>query len=387
MFISAAAAVSFASTGDTGQDGFGLLAAAAIATSMVWRARWPLQICVGAAVAALLLPLDPLGPLVALSWVIATAGRRAITIASIATVAALVVASWRDHARDGEHVLFSAVVEGTGVREYLTPMGYAALGTVALAAAVGAGVARRYRSSADAALATATAEHRRAEALQTQAAELRTELSRQDERELIAREMHDTVAHHLSLVSLHASALEVTADDPGTDVGEAARSMRTSAHRALDEMRTLIASLRTAGDAFAEQYAGPAPRLVDLPRLVDDARAAGVDIGATVFVQQADDAPPALTRAVYRVVQESLTNAMKHAPGARVDVDVRARPGEGVDVVVRNARGTGGASEGGGAGLVGMRERAEALGGTFAAGPDGDAFVVRVHLPWATPTA
>ncbi len=386
--FSASAAASFASTGNTGMDGLALLGAFAVGISMVWRARWPLAVCVGTAVAALVMPLDPLGPLIALSWVIATAGRRQIAVATAAAVTALVVASARDLARTGDKVLFSAVSEDGGSRQYLTPMGYSILATVLLAAAVGVGLARRYRASAHAALATASAEHHRAEVLRTQAAELRTELSRQDERELIAREMHDTVAHQLSLVSLHASALEVTADDPGTDVGEAARSMRISAHLALDEMRTLIASLRTAGDAFAEQYAGPAPRLDDLPRLVDDARSAGVDIGATVFVQQSDDAPPALTRAVYRVVQESLTNAMKHAPGARVDVDVRARPGDGVAVTVRNALGPGAGRGGGaGAGLVGMRERAEALGGTFAAGAEGATFAVRVHLPWAPPTA
>ena len=132
--------------------------------------------------------------------------------------------------------------------------------------------------------------------------------------------------------------------------------------------------------------AGPAPRLADLPVLLDDARGAGVDIGATVFVDGGDTAPPALTRAVYRVVQEALTNAMKHAPGARVHVDLRARPGGGVDVTVRNALApadAGGAPPSAGAGLVGMSERAQALGGRLTARVERDEYVVRAHLPWA----
>jgi len=161
--------------------------------------------------------------------------------------------------------------------------------------------------------------------------------------------------------------------------------MRSSAHRALDEMRTLISSLRTVGGDSAERYGGPAPRLADLVALLDEARHAGVDIGATVFVDGGDDAPPALTRGVYRVVQESLTNAMKHAPGARVDVDLRARPGDGVDVVVSNPLVADVSATAGGAGLVGMGERAAALGGRFDAGPDDGRFVVRVHLPWPAP--
>ena len=156
-------------------------------------------------------------------------------------------------------------------------------------------------------------------------------LFRSDERELIAREMHDTVAHNLSVMSLQASALEVTTDDP--DVADAARTMRSSAHRALDEMRALITSLREG----SEQYTGSAPALGDLAALLDDARSSGVDLAATVFVSDADSAPPALTRAVYRVVQEALTNVMKHAPGARADVDVRARPGDGVDLTDRKS--------------------------------------------------
>lgn len=374
---------------------------AGIATAVVWRDRHAVVVCLSTAAAGILTPVGAAAPLLALPFVVARE-RRWHVIAGCAVATALSVGAsfWRDASRDGEAVMFSSVATGTVERSYLEPIGYVILGVLLLAVSLGAGLVRRYVGKADAAERVAAVETHRAEVLSTQADELRTELSRQDERELIAREMHDTVAHNLSVVSLQASALEVTTDDP--EVVDAARTMRSSAHRALDEMRALITSLR----AGSEQYTGSAPALGDLATLLDDARASGVDLAATVFVTDADGAPPALTRAVYRVVQEALTNVMKHAPGARAEVDVRARPGDGVDITVRNAltrdlnpygdvpllgdpgATAGGAGiPGGGAGIVGMRERCEAVGGTFSAGVDDGRFVVTAHLPWERPTA
>ncbi|MTG88035.1 hypothetical protein GJV82_03550 [Cellulosimicrobium sp. BIT-GX5] len=373
--------------------------AAGLAAAVVWRDRHAVVVCLAAAAAGVLTPVGAMAPLVALPFVIARERRwKVVALCTAATTLAVGVSFWRDAARDGAAVIFSTTPPGTTATSFLDPVGYVVLTLLCLGLSVGAGFLRRALGRADAAQQVAVAENQRAEALSTQADELRTELSRQDERELIAREMHDTVAHNLSVVSLQASALEVTTNDPG--VVDAARTMRSSAHRALDEMRALITSLR----AGSEQYTGSAPALGDLATLLDDARAAGVDLAATVFVTDADAAPPALTRAVYRVVQESLTNVMKHAPGARADVDVRARPGDGVIITVRNALthdldpyttpllGEPGATvggtgvPGGGAGVVGMRERCEAVGGTFDAGVDGGHFVVRARLPWDLPT-
>lgn len=374
---------------------------AGVATAVVWRDRHAVMVCLLTAAAGILTPVGAVAPLLALPFVIARE-RRWLVVAGCAAATALAVAAsfWRDAARDGEAVMFSVVTEGSVERSYLAPAGYVIFTVVLLALSVGAGFLRRAVRRADAAHGVAVAENQRAQVLSTQADELRTEVSRQEERELIAREMHDTVAHNLSLMSLQASALEVTTDNP--EVVDAARTMRSSAHRALDEMRTLISSLR----AGSEQYTGSAPALGDLATLLDDARAGGVDLAATVFITDADDAPPALTRAVYRIVQEALTNVMKHAPGARAEVDVRARPGNGVDITVRNAvlpdlnpyadapvlgepGATFGASgiPGGGAGLVGMRVRCEAMGGTFSAGVDDGRYIVCAHLPWERPTA
>ncbi|OLT54628.1 sensor histidine kinase [Cellulosimicrobium sp. CUA-896] len=374
---------------------------AGVATAVVWRDRYAVVVCLSTAAAGVLTPVGAVAPLLALPFVIARERRwRVVVGCAAATALAVGVSFWRDEAREGEAVIFSITSTGLSGTSYLTPAGYAILTALLVAASVGAGFLRRAVGRADAAQQVAAAENQRARVLSSQADELRTEVSRQEERELIAREMHDTVAHELSLMSLQASAYEVSTDNP--DVVDVARTLRSSAHRTLDEMRTLIASLR----AGSEQYTGSAPALGDLATLLDDARAGGVDLTATVFVADADEAPAALTRAVYRVVQEALTNVMKHAPGARADVDVRARPGDGVDITVRNAvlpelnpyadapvlgdpGATVGASgiPGGGSGLVEMRERCEAMGGTFDAGVQDGRYVVRAHLPWVHPTA
>lgn len=378
--FSSMVAVSFAGNAATAagrsvlMPALGTLAGLVGAVALVWRTRFPIEVCLGTAVLALVFPLDAFAPLLALTWVIARKLRSEAIGCGVAATLATGISLWRDAARDGDDVIFSSA-DDTGQRSYLAPGGYVVLGVLLVAVAVAAGLARRYAERARSEAGTAE-QHART------AAELRTELSRQEERDLIAREMHDTVAHHLSLVSLQAAALEATAGTTAADVPAAARAMRDNAHRALEEMRTLVASLR---DASTASEPGPAPALAELPRLVEQARAAGADISATMFVADQDEAPAALTRAVYRIVQESLTNALKHAPGAHVEIDLRAGRGAGIDVVVRNrfAAASGApAVPGGGAGLRGMAERARALGGTFEAGGADGWFVVRAHLPW-----
>lgn len=375
--------VAFASEADPGRNPWWLILAwflglGAYATIPL-RRRYPVVTTVVTGVAALVLPIDALGVLVALPWVIARRPARTAWLCGALTVAATVAALGRDLALGPQHQVLAAVDRDTGVREGLPTLGYVVLGVLLVALSVGAGLLRRSRAVASAA---SRAHQEQSRAVQELRAELTTELSRQDERDLIARELHDTVAHHLSVVSLRASALEVSAE--GDVERDAARSMRSSAHEALEEMRDLIALLR---DAQVPLTPGPMAgrTLADLPELLATAREAGADVAATVFVSEGAAAPATLTRAVYRIVQESLTNALKHAPGARIDVDVRAAPGDGVHVRVRNAlpgAHEGPAAPGSGTGLVGMRERAATVGGTVTAGPDGPAWAVVAHLPW-----
>ena len=159
--------------------------------------------------------------------------------------------------------------------------------------------------------------------------QLRVEQARQQERARIAREMHDVLAHRISLLSLHAGALEFQPDAPPEEVARAAGVIRASAHEALEDLRAVIGVLREEPTTAIPER--PQPTLADLPALIEESRA-GRHAGALRRSSSPDvDAVPAATgRSAYRIVQEGLTNARKHARGAAVDVTVdgaRGRPG------------------------------------------------------------
>ncbi|GAA2743420.1 histidine kinase [Kitasatospora cinereorecta] len=217
----------------------------------------------------------------------------------------------------------------------------------------------------------------------------RARRARLEERTRIAREMHDVVAHRVSLMVVHAAALErVIAKDPER-ARQSARLVGDVGRQALDELREILGVLRMA-DAHEEAGPGgaaqpePVDSLAALPRLVDQSRAAGMAVTFTVSGERRPYAPEA-EQTAFRVVQEGLTNAHKHAGGAPVTVVLAYVP-NGVRVVVVNepaaAKETGVALPSGGNGLVGMRERVLALGGSFAAGPaDSGGFRVEAVLP------
>ncbi|WP_433224867.1 sensor histidine kinase [Microtetraspora malaysiensis] len=217
------------------------------------------------------------------------------------------------------------------------------------------------------------------------------EEARQLERERIAREMHDVLAHRISILSLHAGALEYSPGAPPEQIQRAASAIRTSAHQALQDLREVIGVLRQAPeDARPER---PQPTLADLPALVEESRQAGMDV-ALDLVEPAPPAPAppgALGRNAYRIVQEALTNARKHARGAPVTVRVAGAPGVGLTVEVANPVPTAAhrrpaVSEipGAGTGLIGLAERAKLAGGRLDHHlADEGAFVLRAWLPWS----
>jgi signal transduction histidine kinase len=206
--------------------------------------------------------------------------------------------------------------------------------------------------------------------------------ARAAERRRIAREMHDVLAHRLSLLSVHAGALEFNADAPAHDVAEAAGVIRESARAALEELRGVIGVLREDGAGSLTEP--PQPTLADLGALVEESRAAGMRI--TARIELGDAAPPAAVgRTAYRIAQEGLTNARKHAPGAAVTLTVQA-PERALRVEVRSlapvAVATGAPLPGAGTGLIGLAERVTLAGGEIEHGVDADgAFVLRARLP------
>jgi signal transduction histidine kinase len=216
---------------------------------------------------------------------------------------------------------------------------------------------------------------------------LHVEQARDAERRRIAREMHDVLAHRVSLLSVHAGALEFRPDAPPGEIAEAAAVIRASARSALEELREVIGVLREGGDGEAGEPEPPQPTFADVPALVEESRTVGMRVRCRIDVAGAETAPDVLGRTVYRIVQEGLTNARKHAPGAAVDVSV-SRDGQGVvvEVVSRRPVGVAVAAEplpGAGSGLIGLSERVALAGGDLQQGPDaaGD-FVLRATLPW-----
>ncbi|MFC9243453.1 sensor histidine kinase [Streptomyces sp. NPDC057136] len=206
------------------------------------------------------------------------------------------------------------------------------------------------------------------------------------ERARMARELHDMVANHLSAIAIHSTAA-LSIDDPGTS-REALGVIRENSVEGLAEMRRLIGLLRHSG---TETGPSAAPTLASLDVLVEQARTNGASSGLTCTLEDARGKPERLPApvelAAYRIVQESLTNALKHAaPGA---VAVRlAREDNVLSVEITSGFGSrpGPRAPGSGAGFVGMRERVALLGGTIAAGPEPTAdgrkiWRVRAELP------
>jgi signal transduction histidine kinase len=204
--------------------------------------------------------------------------------------------------------------------------------------------------------------------------------ARAAERRRIAREMHDVLAHRLSLLSVHAGALEFNSDAPADEVAEAAGVIRESAKTALEELRDVIGVLREdGGESLTQPHQ---PTIADLGDLVEESRAAGMRVTARIELGEA--APSAaLGRTAYRIAQEGLTNARKHAPGAAVTLTVRASDAD-LQVEVRSLAPVAVAAPlpGPGTGLIGLAERVSLAGGTLEHGIDIDgAFVLRASLP------
>jgi signal transduction histidine kinase len=197
-----------------------------------------------------------------------------------------------------------------------------------------------------------------------------------EERQRIAREVHDLVAHSLSVTMLHLTAARRDLEDGG-DVAEAVESLREAervGRQAVSDVRRTVGLLGSDGLA-----ATPAPTVADIDGLVGEFRAAGMEVTLTTR-GDLDDVPPATGLGLYRIVQESLTNVARHSPGsaATVVLDLAADPG---CLTVRNAVRPGTTRGVGGSGVTGMTQRAELLGAVLAAGPHGDEWVVQVELP------
>lgn len=205
--------------------------------------------------------------------------------------------------------------------------------------------------------------------------ELRAAQAVGEERRRLAGEMHDVVGHKLALISMQAGALEVNPHVGAELVEEQATAVRVAAGEAQAELRALLDVVHDDGAPLA-----PQPGLGDVPALVARARAAGAEVHLTV--QVAGEPEPVVGRAVHRIVQEGLTNALGHAPASPVEVSVTDDAHGAVVVIMTNPLPDQAApAERAGTGLASLAERVRVLGGTVEAGPESGSWVLRAVLP------
>lgn len=206
---------------------------------------------------------------------------------------------------------------------------------------------------------------------------LRVEQAQHQAREAIAREIHDVLGHRLSLLSVHAGALEYHPGASAEDVARAAKVIRESAHQALQDLREVVGVLRAPVGEL------PQPTLADLQQLVAESGQAGMRVDLREEVHGA--VPDRVGRTAYRTVQEALTNARKHAPGAEVRVSLTGAPGRGLTAEVVSAASAAAPLPGGrpGQGLVGLAERVALADGHLEYGPTaGGGWRLAAWLPW-----
>lgn len=392
--------------------------ALALAICLRYRSR-TFGVLLPAALLPLILPLGPVPALVCLGVALSrwTGPGTWASVATLACSGALVTvrdavanpvgASWAKYLRLGStahpeiEAMDAPAHVGTAVAWYV----------VGLCLAVSLGM-----------LARARWERRHAAAVTDDAvarsSRLDAAVARAEERERIAREVHDAIGHRLSVISLHAGALEASVP-PGTPAAQSAQAVREAAAAAVDDLHSLLRMLREPGELDS-----PSLPLTRLREVLDAAALAGQPMSSSVFIADADSASPALSRAVFRIVQEILTNASRHAPGTPLSLQVTGSPADGVTIDASNplpapvdagsppwpttphpvttgmapAAGERGGTQptapvtpaaqapsGGGHGLEGIRERVTLLGGTLEAGPDpaGIRFALHVTLPWS----
>jgi len=231
--------------------------------------------------------------------------------------------------------------------------------------------------------------HRRAQTAEAER-DLRASQARSTERARIAREMHDVLAHRISQISLQAGALAFRDDLTPADLRSGVTLIQDKAHEALTDLREVLGVLRD--DTDSTPLTTPQPTYDDLAALVDQARAAGAAV--ELADRLAEHPPDPVGRTVFRIAQEAITNASKHAPAATIRIEVTGGTTDGVHVVVRNALGFGPTrTPGAGLGLIGLSERTELRGGTLTHGIEQQgpgmqpSFVLRAWLPWVADEA
>lgn len=214
---------------------------------------------------------------------------------------------------------------------------------------------------------------------------LRIEQAQLNERTRIAREMHDVMAHKISLVSMHAGALSYRNDLTPEETHRTAELIQTKSNEALDDLHHVLGVLRDGKVGDIRET--PQPTFRDVPALILESEGAGMRIQLKNQISAVEQLPDQVGRTAYRIVQEGLTNVRKHAPGVAAAVELTGSPSEGVLIKIRNParsprRVDGVHPLGAGLGLVGLSERTKLAGGHLTTRREGGFFELTGWLPW-----
>ncbi|MCZ4278158.1 MAG: signal transduction histidine kinase [Rhodococcus sp. (in: high G+C Gram-positive bacteria)] len=344
--------------------------------ALIWRHERP-WIVLGLALAGpMFFATDATAALIALFAVGAFARTKPLVMAAVAVYVACGVSLTYDAHRSRS---YSVLTLGSAKTEDgSTPVEWDVAGwipwvvaAVLVGLVVGGSMLRRTRSDLTEAVVTR-------DKVTVESNALREEMLLTAERARIARDMHDTLAASLSRISLFAGGMQVNSADGPEKVAQTASLIRQTAHDALDELKRIIGVLRGSAD----DSVGGRQSVEGISDLVHSARDAGLHTSLMLDVTPGE-VGAASSHVAYRVVQESLTNAQKHAGGSTIRVAVYGSDQAGVRVDVRNQLLRQPAFEhGSGVGLAGLAEQVHGVGGTFGAGAQADEFVVSCWLPW-----
>ncbi|SNS97680.1 sensor histidine kinase [Rhodococcoides kyotonense] len=356
--------------------GFGLLLNLIAGFALIWRHEKPFLVLGLAVAGPLFLETDATAALIALFAVARFATGRVLGVSTALVFAACGVSLTYDAFRRRDYSVLTMgvkVAKDGPIPDWNVPLWIAWLVAAFLVAAVtGLAILRRTQSDLDAAVHTRDRYAKQSDALREEAILVA-------ERTRIARDMHDTLAASLSRISLFAGGLQVNSTEGPEKVANSASLIRQTAHDALDDLKRIIGVLRGTGD-----YAGGRRSIEGVSDLVHSAREAGTHV--TYLLDMSPGELGASTSQVaFRVVQEALTNAQKHAQGAPIHVGLHGNSDVGLRIVVRNhLTGAPAFAYGSGTGLTGLSEQVRQIGGTFDAQVVPGEYLVQAWLPWHT---